>query len=86
MDETKKGYIEIHQDKSKSYEYFSSSIMSYFCIPETQIEQLYLLMQIKGKTTMFSNRTEKDLQAISKILTKCNIKHNVLIYDTKNWT
>lgn len=85
MDETKKGYIEIYQDKSQSYEYFSNSIMSYFSIPETQIEQIYLLMQITGKTTIFSNRTEKDLQSISKILTKCNIKNNVLIYDTKNW-
>lgn len=86
MDEVKRGCIELYFDETQSYEYFSNSMMSNFSIPETQIEQLFILMRIGGKTTVFSNKSENDLKSISDILNKCNIKNSILIYDTKNWT
>jgi hypothetical protein len=86
MEEIAKGCIELYYDKTQSYEYFSNCIMSNFSIPETQIEQIYILMRIGGKTTMYNNKSEDDLKYISKILSKCNIENKIIIYETKNWT
>lgn len=86
MDETTKGCLELYYNKTQSYEYFSNCIMSNFSIPETQIEQIYILMRIGGKTTMFNNSSDDKLKYISGILTKCSIENKIITYDRKNWT
>jgi hypothetical protein len=79
MSESTKSYIELIYDENQSYEYFAKAITSNFSIPETQAEQLYYLLRIGGKTTMFSNKSKDELTKISEILDKCKLK-NVIVW------
>ena len=79
MSESTKSHIELIYDKNQSYEYFAKAITSNFSIPETQAEQLYYLLRIGGKTTMFSNKSKDELTKISEILDKCKLK-NVIVW------
>jgi hypothetical protein len=79
MSESTKSHIELIYDENQSYEYFAKAITSNFSIPETQAEQLYYLLRIGGKTTMFSNKSKDELTKISEILDKCKLK-NVIVW------
>jgi len=79
MSESTKSNIELIYDENQSYEYFAKAITSNFSIPETQAEQLYYLLRIGGKTTMFSNKSKDELTKISEILDKCKLK-NVIVW------
>jgi hypothetical protein len=79
MSESTKSHIELIYDENQSYEYFAKAITSNFSIPETQGEQLYYLLRIGGKTTMFSNKSKDELTKISEILDKCKLK-NVIVW------
>jgi hypothetical protein len=79
MSENTKSHIELIYDENQSYEYFSKAITSNFSIPETQAEQLYYLLRLGGKTTVFSGKSNDELTKMSEILNKCKLK-NVIVW------